>query len=131
MRGGGDGEFPAKDKWNSNSLKCKLSSETTSPQIYCYCYFFFFFLQIIRLIRKPVNSLFFNLPSFLFIFPSSNRHQNGSQSPNYKTSNQVLVSGLSFVQWSGMGQQRLYCPYMQMIFSLNPHIYEVWTKRDD
>lgn len=64
VRGGGDGEFPAKDKWNSNSLKCKLSSETTSPQIYCYCYFFFFFYKLLgslesQLTRSSLISLVF------------------------------------------------------------------------
>lgn len=34
------GEYQAKDELNTNSLKCTVSFETTSPQIYCYCYFY-------------------------------------------------------------------------------------------
>lgn len=68
-------------------------------------------LQIIWLIRKPVNLLFSNPPSFPFIFLPQTETRMAAMTLITKTQIKFLSLDFFFVHESGRGQQRVYCSF--------------------
>lgn len=75
-------------------------------------------LQIIWLIRKPVNARFSNPPGLLFIFLLQTETRMAAMALITKTQMKFLFLDFFFVPGSGTGQQKVYCPlYTNNIFT--------------